>query len=297
MAGPAAPERYGRTAPSGIVTPEAVVLEFSEAGLGSRSLAFLVDLAVRVGLLYAVLFGLGFAGMVIGETAVVVALTATGFAIVFVYPVVCETVWNGRTPGKMLVGLRVVTVEGAPVRFRHAAIRAALALVDFIASAGSVAILSALATVRSQRVGDLAAGTIVIRERQAGAQSQPIVFRPPPGWEPFAASLDVGALGEDAYVLVRAYLLRVMQLRQPARQERAAELAEAISRAIGVDLPPGTDLQGFLVSVAAAYQQRHAGPASAPPPVAPSASAPASPGAAWVDEPPPPTWGTSGSSP
>ena len=286
-------------APSGIVTPEAVVLEFSEAGLGSRSLAFLVDLAVRVGLLYAVLFGLGVAGMVISETAVVVALTATGFAILFVYPVVCETVWNGRTPGKMLVGLRVVTIEGAPVRFRHAAIRAALGLVDFIASAGSVAILSALATSRSQRLGDLAAGTIVIRERQAGAQSQPIVFRPPPGWEHYSAALDVSALGEDIYVLVRSYLLRVLQLRQPARQERAAELAGGIAHIIGAELPPGTDLQSFLVSVAAAYQQRHAGPVHAPSNVVPGnpAPRPADRSAGWTDEQPPATWGTPASSP
>ena len=289
MATPTAPDRSEPAAASGIVTPEAVLLEFSEAGIGSRSLAFLIDLVARIGLLYAVLFAMGAAGLVIDETVVVVVLAATTFGIVLAYPVVCETVWNGRTPGKMLVGLRVVTIEGAPVRFRHAAIRSALGLVDFVIGAGAVAIVSALATRHSQRLGDLAAGTIVIRERHAAASSQPIVFRPPPGWEAFAAALDVGPLGEDAYVLVRAYLLRVMQLRQPARDERAAALTAAISEAIGIRLPPGTDHQGFLVSVAAAYQQRHAGPAQA--------TAPAPPQPVWEDEQPPATWGTLPSSP
>ena len=278
------------TAPSGIVTPEAVLLEFSEAGLGSRSLAFIVDLAVRIALLYAAVLVLGAGGVVVGETAVIVLLAATGFTIVLVYPVACETIWNGRTPGKMLVGLRVVTVEGAPVRFRHAAVRAALGLVELIATAGSIAIVTALATARSQRLGDLAAGTIVVRERQASSSSQPVFFLPPPGWEPFAGALDVSRLDEDAYVLVRSYLLRVMQLRQPARQQRAEELSQAVCDTIGVQLPPGTDLQGFLVTVAAAYQRRHAAPTGPqqhlPPPPASSG------GDGWSEEQPLPTWGT-----
>lgn len=273
----------------GIVTPEAVLLEFSEAGLGSRSLAFLVDLAVRAGLLYGLLFALGLSGVVLDETVVVVTLIAATFAVLLVYPVVCETVWNGRTPGKMVVGLRVVTVEGAPVRFRHAAIRSALGIVDFLVGAGAVAILSALATRQSQRLGDLAAGTIVIRERQAAAFSQPIVFHPPPGWEPFGAELDVSRLGDEAYILVRSLLLRVHQLRPAARADRAADLATRVADTIGVQLPPGTDPEGFLITVAAAYQSRHGGP------VEPGPATPAEQpthGAGWHDEPPPATWGT-----
>lgn len=281
---------------SGIVTPEAVLLEFSEAGLGSRSLAFLIDLAVRGALLYAALFGLGAAGLVLDETIIVVTLAATGFALVLVYPVVCETVWNGRTPGKMALGLRVVTVEGAPVRFRHAAIRSGLGLVDFLLGAGAVAILSALATRQSQRLGDLAAGTIVVRERQAVAASEPVAFSPPPGWEPFAASLDVTAFGDDAYVLVRSFLLRVRDLRPEARRALATTLAAQVSSAIGTRLPPGTDPEGFLVTVAALHQRRHQkrlqsrhqgnhqgrqpGPGRA--------------GSDWSDDQPAPTWGTSG---
>jgi uncharacterized RDD family membrane protein YckC len=277
---------------SGIVTPEAVLLEFSEAGLGSRSLAFLVDLGVRAALLYAVLFVLGAAGFVLDETVIVVALAAAGFAIVLVYPVVWETIWNGRTPGKMLIGLRVVTVEGAPVRFRHAAIRSGLGLVDFLVGAGAVAILTVLVTRRNQRLGDLAAGTIVLRERQAAAFSQPIVFRPPPGWGPFASSLDVAPLGDDAYVLVRSFLLRVTELRDDARRRLAGELATLVADAVGVRLPPGTDAEAFLVAVAAAYQVRHGGPVGSRP-----AAAGATPAPVWAEDEPPPTWGTTASAP
>ncbi len=269
---------------AGIVTPEAVLLEFSEAGLGSRSLAFLIDVAVRGGLLYALVFALGVAGFVIDETFVVVTLIVAVFAVIFVYPVVFETIWNGRTPGKMAVGLRVVTVEGAPVRFRHAAIRSAVGIVDFLVGAGSVAIITALATRQSQRLGDLAAGTIVIRERQAAAFSQPIVFRPPPGWGPYGAALDVSRLSDEAYILVRSFLLRVSDLRIEARRQRADELAAGVARVVGVSLPPGTDSESFLITVAAAYQARTGGPVPAAPPGVPAP--------VWVAEEPPLTWGS-----
>lgn len=278
------------TAPTaGIVTPEAVLLEFDEAGLGSRALAFLVDLAVRLGMVWAVLVAVGLGGVVIDETVVVVVAIAAVFAALLVYPVVFETFWRGRTPGKMAIGLRVVTIEGAPVRFRHAAIRSALGLVDFLLGAGSVAIVSTLVSRHHQRLGDLAAGTIVVRERQASSLSSPVVFHPPPGWEAYTAALDVGGLGDDGYVLVRSFLLRVHALRDEARAERAEQLADAVARAIGVDLPAGTHAEGFLVAVAAAHQRRRGTVEMAPPSAMPPALVPPP---VWVEDQPPPTWGT-----
>lgn len=278
--------------PAGIVTPEAVLLEFSEAGLGSRALAFVVDLGVRIGMVWGVLLALGVGGVVIDETTVVVVLTASVFAALLVYPVVFETFAHGRTPGKMVVGLRVVTVEGAPARFRHAAIRSALGLVDFLLGAGSIAIVSTLVTRHHQRLGDVAAGTIVIRERQAGGLSSPVAFSPPPGWEPYAAAVDVSGLGHDGYVLVRSFLLRAPGFSPAARAARAGELADGVARAIGVALPAGTDAEAFLRAVAAAHQRRF-GTTPAEPPAAVIAGAPppSVPPPVWVEDQPPPAWG------
>jgi uncharacterized RDD family membrane protein YckC len=89
------------------------------------------------------------------------------FALQFGYPVGFETLWRGRTPGKAAMGLRVVTVEGAPVRFRHAATRAAIGLLELTGTAGAIAVIASLSSARGQRLGDLAAGTLVIRERRA----------------------------------------------------------------------------------------------------------------------------------
>ena len=152
---------------SGIVTPEAVVLEFETAGIGSRVIAGLIDLTVQGAALAAILIGIGTLASTgldaggIGAAIIYVLI----FLVIFGYPAALETLWRGRTLGKAAMGLRVVTVEGAPIRFRHAAIRSIFSLVDWLATQGVVGITALLVTKRNQRVGDLLAGTIVLRER------------------------------------------------------------------------------------------------------------------------------------
>jgi hypothetical protein len=242
-----------------------------------------------------VFLGAAAGGVALDETVMVVVSIAAVFAALFVYPALTETVWNGRTPGKMAMGLRVVTIEGAPVRFRHAAIRSALGLVDFLLGAGTLAILSALATRQSQRLGDLAAGTIVIRERQVQSESRPVAFSPPPGWEAYTGALDVSRLSGEGYVLVRSFLLRVHELDPAARRDRAASLAARVAATIEVPLHAGTDPEGFLVAVAAAHQARHADRGASPGPVSdPSVPPPVKrpvPPPVVVDDQPADTWG------
>ncbi len=79
------------------------------------------------------------------------------------------------------MGLRVVTREGAPVQFRHAAIRAALGLIDFYLAFGGVAVISALVTREHQRLGDLVAGTLVLRERTGARAPTAVRFAVPAG--------------------------------------------------------------------------------------------------------------------
>ena len=166
----------------------------------------------------------------LGETPAVILSLVGLFLIFFGYPIGCETLWDGRTVGKAALGLRVRTKEGAPVRFRHAAIRGALSLVDFWLTLGLAATLSVLLTRDSQRLGDLAAGTLVLRERTAASgTSAAFAFYPPPGWEPYAASLDVAAMTDEQYGLVRGYLLRATEMTPAARQHLALRLANPLA--------------------------------------------------------------------
>ena len=254
----------------GVITPEAVVLEFETASVGSRALAQAIDLAVRLGLLYGIVLVASAIAGATGTTAVVVLLIVAIFLLLFGYPAVLETRWNGRTIGKRALGLRVVTVEGAPVAFRHAAIRSIVAVVDFfVPPLGVAATISVLLSRRSQRLGDLFAGTIVLRERTGAAFPVPVSFPPPPGYEQYARSLDVGGITPQQYALLRSFLIRVTQLSPPARAHLGTRLANALAGAMHHRPPPGVSAETFLVSVAAAYQLRHGGPPVPLPPWAP----------------------------
>ena len=255
-----------RTTPGGIVTPEAVVLEFETAGLASRLMGAFIDGVVQFLALLAVLlaaFGLGEVGVEFGGLATAF-LYVLLFLLLFGYPTAFETLWRGRTPGKAMLGLRVVTIEGGPIRFRHAAIRAILGLFDKYIGSGLVGVVAVLATRRNQRVGDLVAGTIVLRERSGARAPSAVRFSPPPGLEAYVASLDVSRLGHEDYGTVRSFLLRAAALAPAARAHVASQLAGPIAARLSTSPPPGLPAEVFLVCVAAAHQSRNAPAATTP---------------------------------
>src|SRR5260221_1023191 len=149
----------------GIITPEAVVLELESAGIASRLFSGVIDALVQVTAFCVIMVMLL---LVLRESTTQTqnaAALIVAFAIIFGYPLISEMVSRGRTIGKVALGLRVVTVEGAPIRFRHAALRAMGGLVDkWIPPGGLVGLLFVLGTPSRQRIGDLLAGTIVIRD-------------------------------------------------------------------------------------------------------------------------------------
>ncbi len=245
--------------PSGIVTPEAVVLEFETAGMASRMLAALIDSAIQGVLLVGVLlaaFGLGEAGVDVGGLGPATIYVLL-FLLVFGYPAAFETLWRGRTPGKAALGLRVVTAEGGPIRFRHAAIRSMFGLIDKYVLSAVPGVLALLLSRRNQRLGDLVGGTLVLRERSGARAPQAVAFAAPRGLEAYVASLDVSRFAQDEYVTVRSFLLRAGSLAPPVRDGLARQLATPLVERLHVAIPPGLPAEVFLVCVAAAHQQRN----------------------------------------
>jgi uncharacterized RDD family membrane protein YckC len=246
--------------PARMITPEAVALEFRTANLGSRILAYLVDMVVVVA---GILAGL-FAVTLIGQASDVVVPDWVALTLVLVllpawwlgYFIAFETLWRGRTLGKAALGLRVVTKEGAPVRFRHAAIRGLLGLVDFFVLGGFLAVVFILFTRDNQRLGDLVAGTLVLRERSALAAPAPVTFTPPPGLEHYTATLDPGGLSTGEYQAVRTFLLRAASLPPGPRSALALQLANPLAARLRPPPPAGVSPELYLSCVAAAYQQR-----------------------------------------
>lgn len=257
-------ERAG--AAGGVVTPDAVALDLPVATVGTRGIAFMIDAAivgVTLLLLNLARTGLGGDGFVDGWFGIALVLLLI-FVAQFGYTATFETLWRGRTPGKAALGLRVLTVEGAPVGFRHAALRTVIAPLELTGTAGGIAVISALVSPRQQRLGDLLAGTVVVRERRVASAPTVQRFVPPAGYERYVDTLDVSAVGPREYGTIRDALRRLPELPPDAARRISEEIATAVRARVQPPPPAGIDAASYLACVAAAVQQRPSGPASGP---------------------------------
>lgn len=151
-------------------TPEGVSLEFVLAGLGSRFLAIFLDLifqvAVIVIIVWALVKSIGFSTPT-REYVTTGAISLVSVLLILGYFVLFESLNAGRTPGKAMTGLRVVRVTGGPVGLRASLLRNVVRLVDWLPSLYAVGAILILVTRNHQRLGDMLAGTLVVRERTA----------------------------------------------------------------------------------------------------------------------------------
>lgn len=233
-----------------IATPEGIELELILAGVGSRFAATLLDIVVQLGAIFAlaiVLGPLGNNGFVIAGYLVAV------FLIIFAYDIALET-WNrGRSVGKLAAGLRVVRVGGEAEGFLTAAVRNFLRIVDFLPAFYVVGVTSILATSRNQRLGDLAAGTLVVRERPP-AVTPPAPYFPAPAAAPYL-EWDVSAVSADDAATLRQFLERRLSLSPGARAHLATDLAARVRPKV-VGAPDGWHPESFLEGVVAAKTAR-----------------------------------------
>lgn len=239
-------------------TPEGVELDLVVAGLGSRFMASLVDSALQAVLIIPLL-----ALASVSATAGAAVASVGGLLVVFGYPTVCDALADGRTVGRRLTGLRLVTEDGGRVGFLAAAVRNIVRLVDFLPAAYSVGALAVIVSARNQRVGDMAAGTLVVRAAPVRRRAAAVV----PGAGRAAAPAEEVAMPEGAGVwdltrltaedvrVVRSFLARRPDLDPAARARVAGELARRL-RPVVVGPDPGTPDEALLEQVLAAKAAR-----------------------------------------
>jgi uncharacterized RDD family membrane protein YckC len=159
-----------------IVTPENIAFHYVLAGPFRRLPAFLIDLAIRAGLLFVIGLGCMWLFSLASATGLGLGVTLVSwFALSWFYGGFFETYWNGQTPGKRMLGLRVLTVDGQPINALQAVLRNVLRDVDSMPLAGpgglvplyTLALAVMAANDRYQRLGDLACGTIVVVEERS----------------------------------------------------------------------------------------------------------------------------------
>ena len=238
-----------------IVTGEAVAVEIRPAGIGSRGVALLIDYAIQFCALVILLLTIT-RTLFSAESAAAAAVLLSSFvAIMLGYPVAFETFWRGRTPGKAVMGLRVLRDDGGPIRFRHAFVRGLIGVtVDRLGISGGLgALVPMLFTARSKRLGDLAAGTVVVQERV------PAKLAPPPPMPPplalWASGLDLGRVDDRLALEIRHFLGRSNQLAPWARDEMGRRLLDELTTRTAPP-PAGTPPWAYFSAVLAERRRR-----------------------------------------
>ncbi len=260
-----------------IATPENVTFGYEVAGIGSRFIGALVDtfiivvLLLLANLLVAVVLGYvaddgGFRGDFEADpgwlAGLVIALYALfNFAIIWGYYIFFELGWHGQTPGKRLAGTRVVRLDGSGAGFLEVAIRNLVRIVDFMPFAYAVGFVTMFFNRNARRLGDFAAGTLVIRQQreirldQLGHSSQQAF--PPLGATPanaVPAVPNIRRLTADEYQLVCDLLDR--QMRGRLAPDMVPRVALALASKLDAPVPGSTfrDYQRFLYQIAETYR-------------------------------------------
>ena len=239
------------------------------AGVGSRFLAALIDALVLAAVLVALVIVTVLAGQNL-RGAIAYAAAAIGVLIINVvflgYFIFFEIIWNGQSPGKRAMGLRVVKTSGYPITPITALIRNVIRLVDWLPAFYAVGVITMIANRHARRLGDLVAGTLVIKEKRyaslsslSSARSRPAPSRPGdvqraaglPEPAPLAdsgAQLDRLTRADEA--LIRDFLNRRHALAPRRRDDLARQIATIVHGHIGGDVPlhgePGLTAERYL---------------------------------------------------
>ncbi|MET9321847.1 RDD family protein [Streptomyces sp. NPDC003038] len=242
---------------SDLVTGDAVVLGLRPARLPSRALAIVLDLIVYLTGYVLITVGLTYATASLDDAAIAAVAVGSFLLVLVGVPIAVETLTHGRSLGKLACGLRVVRDDGGPIRFRHALVRGAMGVVELLGTFGAVACIASLASERGRRLGDVFAGTLVIRERVPGARVMPVPA-PPPWLAGRFAGLDLSAVPEGLWLAIRQYLTRMGQLDPQVSAAMAAKLADDLVARTGALPPAGVPAAAFLMAVVHERQSRDA---------------------------------------
>ncbi len=239
-----------------LVTGEAVALELPTATIGLRALSGLIDVLVLAVLLFGavMLASLLTSG---SDDALFAATNLVAFVgVLVVLPTAMETLTRGRSFGKLALGLRTVRDDGGPIAFRQALGRALVGVVEIWVLWTVPALVSGLVSPRCKRLGDLVAGTHVVRDRFKLMLSYPPQM--PVQLAAWAAGADVASLPPDLTVAVRQFLQRADGLDPVRRHSLGVSLATQVSAYVAPPPPTGTHQEFFLAAVLAERRQRDA---------------------------------------
>jgi len=244
-----------------IETPEQVHLEFVLADIGSRFMAVFADTIIQV-ILYLVLLiiqrtalaGTMFSDWSGSQVWILAVLIFISFCIYWVYYAAFEALWNGQTPGKRWAGIRVIKETGRAINALEAITRNLVRVVDFLPGIYGVGIVTMLLNSKNRRLGDFAAGTLVVHDRKP--KETDLFFNTTEKKADFAV-YQAGRLGVPEVELIETFLARRLDIPPEVRFQSATRIADMICTKLGIDPHSRpADTENFLELIVREFRDR-----------------------------------------
>jgi uncharacterized RDD family membrane protein YckC len=237
-----------------LVTGEAVALDLPAATVALRAASGLIDVVVDLIVLVCALL-ISFVAVSTSDDALAsVAVVVCTVGALVALPTVLETSTRGKTVGKLVFGLRTVRDDAGPVAFRQALIRALVGFVEIWILLGVPALICSLVSARGKRLGDMVAGTYVVRDRFPFPVVTPVMM--PPQLGRWAATADLAPLPDGLALAIRQFLNRANTLNPASRATLGAQLLAQALENVAPPPPPGHHPETVLSAVLAERRRR-----------------------------------------
>ena len=233
-----------------VTTPENANITYELAGVASRSGAAVIDIFIQIGTcavlvsMYFLMQRVFYLPIIGWPTSVLIVL---GFLILWGYYVFFETKWAGQTPGKRMCRLRTIMTSGAPVGLANAAIRGLIRVVDLGFFIGIICIML---TPNNQRLGDFAAGTIVVKEREQWEGD--LVYKQNSTNQRTQEDRmvkNIELVSAEQFEAIKRFTMRSAELEADTRKELAAKIARPLMYSLGIDDSPGINYLNLLWAI------------------------------------------------
>lgn len=236
------------------VTGEAVALDLPPASIGSRMLSGFLDYLIVWVVTFTLVSGGAALSQQLDEALIAATMLVCFLAAWLGYPIAIETLTRGRSLGKMATGLRTVRDDAGPITFRHALTRGLLGVVEVYLFWGVPAIIASLLSKKGKRLGDMVAGTYVVRDLVTAQLPPPVPM--PPRLAAWASNADISQLPDELAMSVRTFLPAAPTMTLPAREEMGRRLLDEMMLYVSPPPPPGNHPEYVLAAILADRRRR-----------------------------------------
>ncbi|MFI5139849.1 MAG: RDD family protein [Sphingobacteriales bacterium] len=225
-------------------TTQNIDIDYEVGGLGERILAYVIDIAIFTAL--AIIGGI-LAANVLSSTGIGIYFIILGLMLLF-YDLVCETFFNGQSIGKLVMKIRVISLDGTRPKFSQYLLRWLFRMVDFSITSYLAGLVTIIVTDKGQRIGDIVAGTVVIRTKTRTTMSSIIFSNAEDTYQPVFSQ--AARLKEEEISLIHEVIENYFKT---GSNMAVYKMADRIREHLSISLPPGMNSMQFLQTIIKDY--------------------------------------------